>query len=77
MKNSGFTDFVFKETYYYANMVANILEYPYDYIRSISEFWGDEKQLLLNFMPFQKYSIFHAFIYFIIESTLRDEISDS
>ncbi len=77
MKNSGFTDFVFKGTYYYANMVANILEYPYDYIRSISEFWGDEKQLLLNFMPFQKYSIFHAFIYFIIESTWRDEISDS
>ena len=77
MKNSGFTDFVFKGTYYYANMVANILEYPYDYIRSISEFWGDEKQILLNFMPFQKYSIFHDFIYFIIESTLRDEISDS
>ena len=25
MKNSGFTDFVFKGTYYYANMVANIL----------------------------------------------------
>lgn len=78
MKDSGFTDFVFKGTYYFANMISNILDNPYEYIRSLSEFWraGDSK-LSINFTPFRKESVFHLFIYFIIETSFFEDLPDS
>jgi len=78
MKNSGFTDFVFKGTYYFANMISNILDSPYDYMRSLSEFWhSGDAELSLNFKPFPKESVFHSFIYFIIESSFFENLPDS
>lgn len=77
MKDSGFTDFVFKGTYYFANMISNILEHPYDYIRTISGFWDDGFALCINFLPFQKESVFHSFIYYIIECSFFEDIPDS
>ena len=78
IKDSGFTDFVFKGTYYFANMISNILDNPYEYIRSLSEFWraGDAK-LSINFTPFQKESVFHSFIYSIIETSFSENLPDS
>jgi hypothetical protein len=78
MKDSGFTNFVFKGTYYYANMISNILDNPYDYIRSLSEFWGSgDDKLYINFNPFQKESVFHSFIYFIIETSFFENLPNS
>jgi len=78
MKNSRFTDFVFKGTYYFANMISNILDSPYDYIRSLSEFWhSGDAELSINFKPFPKESVFHSFIYFIIESSFFESLPDS
>ena len=77
-QDSDFTDFIFKGTYYYANMISNIMDSPYDYIRSLSEFWraGDNK-ISLNFHPFPRESVFHSFTYFIIESALFEELPGS
>ena len=54
------------ETYYFANIINNILRDPFDYGRGLNDFFGDEKYV--NFLkPFPKSSHFHQFIMFIID----------
>ena len=61
------------ETYYFANIVNNILKNRFDYLRLLNEFYGDDNYN--NFLePFQKYSVFHQFIDFIIHSFYYEEI---
>lgn len=60
-------------TYYYANIISNVLEDQVDYLRRLNEFYGDG--LFHRFLePFPKYSYFHQFIEFIIESLIFEEL---
>lgn len=64
------------ETYYFANMVNNILRDPFSYIRSLNDFFGEENYK--NFIgPFPKFSALHSFINFIIDSINYDDLSES
>lgn len=55
------------ETYYFANIVNNILRDPFSYLRSLNNFFGEENYR--NFLkPFPKKSALHEFIVFIIDS---------
>lgn len=64
------------ETYYFANIVNNILNTPFEYIRSLNEFFGDENYV--NFLePFPKTSRLHDFISFIIDSINYEDTKES
>lgn len=62
------------ETYYFANVVRNVLHDQFAYIRNLDEFYGDER--FLNFVtPFPKYSALHAFIEFAVVSILFEDLA--
>ena len=64
------------ETYYFANIINNILREPYNYLRGLNDFFGDEKYK--NFLnSFPKTSAFHYFIMFIIDSICYEDIEES
>lgn len=68
-----FIDAKYYETYYFANIIRNILHEPLDYVRNLDDFFGDERWL--NFVGrFPKYSAFHYFIEFIVESVLFEDL---
>ncbi|QDV68014.1 HNH endonuclease [Rosistilla carotiformis] len=61
------------ETYYFANVIRNILHDQSAYIRNLNDFYGDERYL--NFLePFPKHSAFHSFIEFIVESVFFEDL---
>ena len=63
------------ETYYFANIIQNIIRDPFPYIRNLDAFWGDgEYESFI--VSFPKYSVFHQFIEFIIRSLLFEEVQD-
>lgn len=63
------------ETYYFANIVNNILREPFLYLRSLNDFLGDENYK--NFLsPFPKKSALHEFIVFIIDSINYDDLNE-
>lgn len=65
----------FYATYYYANAIRNILHDQLAYIRNLNDFYGDEH--ILNFFePFPKYSAFHLFIEFIVESLFFEGLDE-
>ena len=64
----------FYETYYFCNVIRNILYNQFDFIRNLHEFYGDEAIFYLV-DPFQKYSTFHRFIEFIVEDIYYEEAS--
>jgi len=60
------------QTYYFANVVDNVLENPQPYLANLEGFWGDDNYLsLIN--PYQKFSAFHQFIEYIIRDLLFDQ----
>lgn len=64
------------ETYYFANVISNILREPFVYIRSLNDFFGEENYR--NFLsPFPKISALHNFIIFIIDSINYDDLEES
>ncbi len=70
-----FVELEFYETYYHANVVSNIIEDPYSYIRLIHEWYEDYKEDV--FLPaFPKRSRLHGFAAHIIETLIHEKISD-
>lgn len=65
----------FYETYYFCNVVRNVLHDQFSYIRNLNDFYCDERIFYLVF-PFQKYSVFHEFIEFIVEDIYYEEASN-
>lgn len=65
----------FYETYYFCNIVRNVLHDQFSYIRNLNDFYCDEKIFYLVF-PFQKYSVFHEFIEFIVEDIYYEQASN-
>ena len=62
----------FYETYYFCNIVHNVLRDQFSYIRMINEFYCDD-QIFYLAAPFEKYSAFHYFIEFIVEDVYLEE----
>lgn len=64
------------ETYYYANIVQNILEntirHGMDYLRNLND-WHEDDEVELFLQPFPKISVLHEFSYFIIASTMYEQ----
>lgn len=64
----------FYETYYFCNVVRNVLHDQFSYLRNLNDFYGDDRIFYLV-QPFQKYSVFHEFIEFIVEDIFYEEVS--
>ena len=71
----SFFELTYFETYYFANIINNLLRDPFSYLRSLNEFFGDENyKRFLD--PFPKQSRFHDFIYHVIDSITYEDIND-
>lgn len=62
----------FYETYYFCNVIHNILRDQFSYIRRLHDFYCDG-QIFYLANPFQKYSAFHYFIEFVVEDVYSEE----
>jgi hypothetical protein len=65
----------FYQTYYFANAIRNILHDQFSYLRTLDDFYGDDKYLV-HVTPFPKYSALHCFIEFVIDDILSDEVNE-
>jgi hypothetical protein len=76
MARAQITEIRYFETYYFANIINNILREPFAYLRSLNDFFGDENYR--NFLvPFPKISALHNFIIFIIDSINYDDLHEA
>ncbi|MEZ8360657.1 HNH endonuclease [Vibrio splendidus] len=64
----------FYETYYFCNIIRNVLNDQFSFARDLHEFYGDGRILGL-IDPFQKYSTFHLFIEFVVENIYSEQIT--
>lgn len=62
-------------TYYFADIVSDILDDPFDYLRNLEDFYGDGRYLDWV-KPFQKFSALHGFIEFILDDLVYDQASE-
>lgn len=65
----------FYETYYFCNIIKNILYFPDDYLRKLNEFYGDET-IYYRLGTFRKYSALHELIEFIIEDVYYEQANE-
>lgn len=65
----------FYETYYFCNVISNILHDQFSFSRNLNEFYGDDAHFYL-IEPFEKYSTFHKFIEFIVDNIYYEASSD-
>lgn len=65
----------FYETYYFCNIIRNILYDPFSFLRSLEGFYGDQAGFYL-LEPFKKYSTFHEFIEFIVVDIYYEATSE-
>lgn len=69
MRNA-FLEMRYYETYYYANIIHNVLNDPFPYIRHVHSWYEDQELKLLQ--PFPAWSALHDFTEFVI-GMLMDE----
>src|SRR5438034_247111 len=68
-------DAQFHGTYYFASIVQAIARDPFSYSRDLEGFYGDDRYL--DFVrPFPRDSAFHAFISFVIDRLVYEEIDE-
>lgn len=65
----------FYETYYFCNVIRNILHNPFPFLRNLEGFYGDQAIFYL-LEPFKKYSTFHELIEFIVIDIYYETTSD-
>src|SRR5258707_11442607 len=69
------TDVPYYQTYYFANAIQSVIRDQFGYLRKLHDFYGDGE--ILRFVrPFERHSAFHAFIEFLIDDILNDDLSD-
>lgn len=66
----------FYETYYFCNIIKNILYFPDDYLRMLNEFYGDDR-IYFRVIAFRKYSTLHEFIEFIVQDVYYEQADES
>jgi HNH endonuclease len=57
------------ETYYYANVVRNILSDQFAYVRHLNDFYGDGKEVIYS-SPYERFSALHSFVSFVVEDLM-------
>lgn len=65
----------FFETYYYANVVHNVLNDPMSYLRKLNS-WHEDRETWLFLRPFPKWSVLHDFAQYIIENLIYERLDD-
>lgn len=65
----------FFETYYYANIVHNVLNDTTPYLRSLNS-WHEDREVSLFLQPFPKWSVLHDFAQYIIEDLMYESLDD-
>jgi hypothetical protein len=65
----------FYETYYYANVIHNVLCDPSSYIRHLNS-WHEDSAPALFTVPFPRWSILHSLSEYIIRGLLDEHVSD-
>jgi hypothetical protein len=63
----------FFETYYYANIVHNVLTDTTDYCRNLYN-WHEDKEVGMFLQPFPKWSVLHEFAQYIIEDLMYEAL---
>jgi len=63
------------ETYYYANIVQNVLRNTMDYL-AILHSWHEDQQVELFLRPFEKWSVLHSFAQYVIEDLMYESLND-
>jgi hypothetical protein len=66
-------ELTYYETYYFANLVKNVLEDQLAYIRHLDDFYGDCRYLNYT-SPFPRFSALHSFIYFVLDDVLSEDV---
>lgn len=72
---TGLVSLEFFETYYYANVVQNVLSNPSAYIRGLND-WHEDREVELFLKPFQKWSLLHDFAHFLVEQLMFEALDD-
>lgn len=62
----------FYETYYFCNVVKNIVNDQFSYAVKLNDFYGDGN-IFYMLEPFSKFSVFHGFIEFVIDNVYQEE----
>ncbi len=70
-----FIELTHYETYHFANVVKNVLEDQFAYLRLLDEFYGDRRYLSYT-SPFPRFSAFHSFIQFLIDDVISEDVSN-
>lgn len=71
-----FIELTYYETYYFANLLKNVLEDPFPYIRRLDDFYGDRRYL--NYAaPFPQFSALHSFVSFIVDEVFSEDVANS
>lgn len=66
----------FYDTYYFCNIIKNILYFSDDYLGILNEFHGDGR-IYFRVGTFRKFSALHEFIEFIIQDIYYDQADES
>lgn len=68
-------DAKFYETYYFCNIINNILHDQSTFLHKLDAFYGNGN--IIHFLqPFQKYSIFHQFLEFVVTELYFENIEE-
>lgn len=57
------------ETYYYANVIRDVLSDRLAFIRKLNDFYGDGRQACFS-SPYPRFSALHSFISFVVEDVM-------
>lgn len=66
----------FFETYYYANVVHNVLNDTTPYLRNLNN-WHEDREVSLFLRPFPKWSVLHDFAQYVIEDLIYERLESS
>lgn len=73
MRNENIFEMSYYNTYYFSNIISNVISDSFSYLRKLHEFF--ENTMLIS-GRFEKYSVLHQFIAFIIEDLFYESIED-
>src|SRR5688572_31796536 len=73
---SSFFEHKYYNTYYYANIVSNILTKDIELIGFISNFFAVEETILYLAKPFKKNSAFHSFIRHVVGEFFENDMCE-
>lgn len=72
----GYFENTYYNTYYYANIVSNVLTEDIELIGFISNFFADESAIYYLAKPFEKRSAFHCFIESIVGDFFSNDVNE-